>query len=208
MSKEPRVAVVHNFGRIRFIQIMPLSDGLIVAAIAFFFIIAVNLAILALNLIIFLIVTLFTGSKRGKIASGITLAFIVFVVVMILIASSRPSTTAGNQYSASDTQQAATSVDTSSAASTPAVTPASQVTDLGDLPVLPQYCQSIGYADASPQPDGSANWWCVSGNNTNVDLDMNKACVWQYHNDQAYAGSKSSASDMPSSPYDWECYAP
>ncbi len=83
MSNEPRVILHQKFGGIHFIRVVPMSHGIIKVAVTWFFIIMINLAILALNLLIFLVRTAITGSKWARVASISALVLITLIVVLI-----------------------------------------------------------------------------------------------------------------------------
>ncbi len=105
MSDEPRVILHQKFGRIHFFRLVPMSEGLIIVAMTWFFIIMINLAIFALNLIIFLVVTAFKGSKGARIASISVLVLITLVAVLIVRSFSASSNTAGYSPPDGNSQQ-------------------------------------------------------------------------------------------------------
>jgi len=170
-KNEPKVAVVSRFGRIRFIQIVPMSDGIIIAAVAFFFIVMVNLAILALNILILLVVTAFTGSKGARIAS-ISVLLSIFLIVGLIVHSSIDTTNAqlsqqnGVQQTVSDqTAASPTSTDSTTGGSSTTTN-----TSLDSTIPPPGYDTGI-VINAGDKISISATGWVTYGTNPDGTCD-------------------------------------
>ena len=73
--------------------------------------------------------------------------------------------------------------------------------DVGGIPNLGGYCQSLGYVDISRDGDTALDWHCIRRGSANID--MTKACQWQYKRNDATAHT-----DNYNDPNSWQCYAP
>lgn len=62
---------------------------------------------------------------------------------------------------------------------------AAQVTALGGLD-LRGYCQSQGFTDVTTVGTTYYDWRCINRNGNDVAFSLLSACVWQYHNPNAW----------------------
>ena len=80
--------------------------------------------------------------------------------------------------------------------------PPSGATDLGGMPNLNGYCQSLGDTGVSLDGTTAFDWHCVAQSGEHVGMDMNSSCQWHYP-----SASNVYATYTMSDPYSWECWS-
>ncbi len=74
--------------------------------------------------------------------------------------------------------------------------------DLGGLPHLDGYCQSLGDTGVSLDAKTAFDWHCDTSTGERVGMDMNAACQWHYP-----SATNVYATYVMSDPYSWECWS-